>query len=46
MEFTIVLVPGTSLVPMAPYQMFVTELSELKKKLYAKLSKCVFWSEK
>lgn len=30
-EFTIDLVPGTSPVSMAPYRMYASELSELKK---------------
>lgn len=33
MEFVINLVPGTSLMSTTLYQMFATELSELKKKL-------------
>ncbi|MCI39464.1 cellular nucleic acid-binding protein, partial [Trifolium medium] len=32
-EFTIDLVPGTSLISMAPYRMSASELNELKKQL-------------
>lgn len=38
-EFTIELVPGTSLVSMAPYRMYASELSGLKKKLQDLLEK-------
>lgn len=38
-EFTIYLVPGTSLVQMLLYKMFASELSELKKQLEDLLEK-------
>lgn len=38
-EFSIYLVPGTSLVSMAPYRMYASELSEMKKQLEELLEK-------
>src|ERR1044072_868259 len=38
-EFTLDLIPGTSPVPMAPYRMSASELSEVKKKLEELLEK-------
>ena len=38
-EFTIDLIPGTSLVSMAPYRMSASELSEVKKQLEELLEK-------
>ncbi|MCI57297.1 cellular nucleic acid-binding protein [Trifolium medium] len=38
-EFTIDLVPGTSPISMAPYQMSASELNELKKQLEELLEK-------
>ncbi|MCI43765.1 cellular nucleic acid-binding protein, partial [Trifolium medium] len=38
-EFTIDLIPGTSLISMAPYQMSASELKELKKQLEELLEK-------
>ncbi|MCI40901.1 cellular nucleic acid-binding protein, partial [Trifolium medium] len=38
-EFTINLVPGTSLISMAPYRMSASELNELKKQLEELLEK-------
>ncbi|MCI61750.1 cellular nucleic acid-binding protein, partial [Trifolium medium] len=38
-EFSIALVPGTSPISMAPYQMSASELSELKKQLEELLEK-------